>query len=596
MLRLAVLLAIGAASAAPAQLAVTQPTERLLLLPLSVTTPADSATSITVMDAVRERVAQLARYKVIVIPKAKICEALTASGFTCDILLDDRGASDLARFLTAQSYNRGSLTRNGGVLSADVRIISGSSGFGASFTVSGAPGVGPGSLVEAMAQRLNTIIRAAEYARSCTDQRSKGQYQRALDEARKALAIEPNLVSAHLCVATVYEAQRFGPDSIIAAAQRALKGDPKNTQALNLIANGYLQKGDTLRWLDALSSLARGDIKNIRTVLGVSQLLTQNKQAPKAVALIDDALAASPGEPQLMASKKRICIQNELWRCVLDVLGQELKSDTMVGRDTATLRLAIGAAQALADTQSYLKWTGVAVHNFPTSATYWKQRGAAWELAGKPDSAVVAYVKSLAIDPSDMTGTLLVAKALVDNANYDTVAVRNCRGDTSCVRQLRDHLIARLDTAKTYLDRAVSSPDTVARVNAAALMRSAGEKLVRAGVPEVAYQWLDRTLQVLAPRSPADTNGVRQLIRVNTSFWFGLASVSGLSKLYQDVVKSKNCDQAKAFYDRLQRTKQALQLGRSVHPPTADNLLNNVLPKFDAPIKSVKDSFKCKNF
>ena len=77
---LVVALMAGAAGTASAQLAVTQPTEKLLVLPF-VAAAADSAMSIVVTDAVRDRIAQVAKYKVVVVTKAKLCEALTASGF-----------------------------------------------------------------------------------------------------------------------------------------------------------------------------------------------------------------------------------------------------------------------------------------------------------------------------------------------------------------------------------------------------------------------------------------------------------------------------------------------------------------------------------
>jgi hypothetical protein len=74
-----------------------QPAIKLLLLPLQVKSPADSAASIALMDAVRAKVGQSARYKVYVVPKAKLCEALKASDFPCDVLLDPSQASLLAR-------------------------------------------------------------------------------------------------------------------------------------------------------------------------------------------------------------------------------------------------------------------------------------------------------------------------------------------------------------------------------------------------------------------------------------------------------------------------------------------------------------------
>src|SRR2546428_9463400 len=75
------------------------------------------------MDAVREKVGASARYKAYVVPKAKLCEALKASDFTCDVLLDPSQASLLARFLNVNAYNTGTFERAGGAMTARVRIV-----------------------------------------------------------------------------------------------------------------------------------------------------------------------------------------------------------------------------------------------------------------------------------------------------------------------------------------------------------------------------------------------------------------------------------------------------------------------------------------
>src|SRR5712692_1833369 len=118
MLRLVAVLAVGAVGNASAQLAVTQPTEKLLVLPLPVSAAADSATSIAVTDAVRERLSSLARYKVLLVTKSKMCEALAASGFPCDGRMDARQAEQLARFLDRKSWTLGALSHNSSTLTA----------------------------------------------------------------------------------------------------------------------------------------------------------------------------------------------------------------------------------------------------------------------------------------------------------------------------------------------------------------------------------------------------------------------------------------------------------------------------------------------
>ncbi len=163
---------------------------------------------------------------------------------------------------------------------------------------------------------------------------------------------------------------------------------------------------------------------------------------------------------------------------------------------------------------------------------------------------------------------------------------------------LQGQFADRIDSARTYLNTGVASRDSSIQLNAAAIMRSAGEKLVRAGAGERAVPWLDKTLELTGfdRATPADTVGGKAAIRRNAAFWYGLASVGTLSRDFSVMAKSKKCDQAKVFKDRLDRVKRALQMGRSVHPPTVDNLVINVLTKFDQPMESVKRAYKCRNF
>src|SRR5258708_33250581 len=107
-----------------------------------VKTPADSAFSVAVMDVAREKLGSLAKYKIQVIPKPKLCEALKASDYPCDVLLDETQANQLGRFLSVNAYTSGMLERSGGTGTATrpVRAI-GSSALAAPFTVSvGNPG------------------------------------------------------------------------------------------------------------------------------------------------------------------------------------------------------------------------------------------------------------------------------------------------------------------------------------------------------------------------------------------------------------------------------------------------------------------------
>jgi len=336
------------ATAARAQIAPQQPTVKVLLLPLTVKTPADSGLSVAVMDVAREKLGQSARYKVQVIPKPKLCEALAASDYACNVLLDETQANQLARFLNVNAYTTGTLERSGNTIAATIRVRDiGSSGLAALFAVSsGNPGTAA-AVGEQIAQRLNTIVRAGEQARECNEQRSKSQFARALDAARKALAIEPNLPAAHICIATVYEAQHMGVDSQLAAYQRASKGDSLNATAWENIAHLYQQKGDTLKAIDALVHELAGEPQNVQLRLGIVELLRQQKQYTRGKALLDEWLAKNPGDQRASDFRLRVCIEGELWRCVLDGFVEAVKNDSAkLGDSSGARRGAAGRRHA----------------------------------------------------------------------------------------------------------------------------------------------------------------------------------------------------------------------------------------------------------
>ncbi len=414
---LVVALMAAVAGTGTAQLAIQQPTEKLLVLPLMAAS-ADSAASIALSDAIRDRIGQLAKYKVLVITKLKLCEALTASGFPCDGLLDDQQAKQLARFLNVQAYVTGSLTKSGATWTAKVRVIDiSSAGMAASFTFSNTT---IPALAEAIAQRLNTIVKASEQSRECTANRQRGQFTRAIAAAQKALTIDPTSAGAYLCIATVYEAQRMPPDSLIAASERSLKGDPFNTTALDNIGHYWQQKGDTLKAIDAFIREWEVDRRNTSQLFGIVQLLRQMHQFPRAVELLDAGLQVTPADQGMLELKTRSCIEGSLWPCAVAGLKAQAQHDSALLKDTTFLNTALGAAQSAADTQALLKFSEVAVRNFPTSIRFLKARGQAFETAGTVDSALVVYKKTLALEQgNDVSLSLLIAKTIVDHAVYD---------------------------------------------------------------------------------------------------------------------------------------------------------------------------------
>jgi len=232
-------------------------------------------------------------------------------------------------------------------------------------------------------------------------------------------------------------------------------------------------------------------------------------------------------------------------------------------------------------------FTEAATRHFPNNVSFVKARAGALELAGKMDSAMVYYRKALALEPNDVGTSLQIAKAIVDAAVWDTTGQR----DTVAVKPRRAAFVAKIDAARASLKPGLTSPDSTQRLAAAVIMLTAGSKLAQAGAYGPAYPWLDSLLAMIAPKNPADTLGPKQQVRINASFWYGLSSVLTLNGPYQEM--TSRCPQAHAVFDRLTRTKNALLLGRRVHPPTADQMLGFVA-QYERAKPSVQNAFKCK--
>ena len=580
------------AATATAQLAVQQPTERLLVLPF-LASAADSAGSIALADAARDRVTSLAKGKVLVVPKAKLCEALKQSGFACDILLDDQQAKQLARFLQVHAYVSGTYAKSGSNLTADVRMIDiSSSGMAASFVATnGNPGTAA-ALAEPIAQRLNTVIRASEPIRDCNEDRKKASFSKARQDAQKALQLDPSSVGANLCLATVFEAQRM-PDSVLFYSKAALKGDSLNGTAWENIARVYQQRNDTVAMLHAFHMQWLGEPRNIGKVLGIAQLWRQMKQADSAVALIDQALTYSPADPQLLDLKLTICNEAGKYACSSHVFLMKFQHDTTLAADTGFLKPAIGAAQQAKDTVALDAFTAAAVLHFPNNASFKRTRAAAYEMRGKPDSGLVMLLAALKIDPKDVPTNLQIAQIMVDRAALDTAGIP--KTDTAALNRRRAAFAQKVDSAKPYLAPGLNSSDSTQRLAASVIMLTAGSKLAQAGAYTQAYPWLDTLLTIVAPKNAADTVGPKQQIRVNASFWYGLSSVLTLQGPYKAMTEAKGnarCPAARTVFDRLTRTKNALVLGTRVHPPTVKQMLGFV-DQYEKAKPQVQKAYKC---
>src|SRR2546425_183268 len=254
-----------------------------------------------------------------------------------------------------------------------------------------------------------------------------------------------------------------------------------------------------LKAIDAYIHELHGEPQNTPLRLGIAELLRLQKQYQQAVNLLDEGLARNAADQKMAESKLRICLEGELWRCVVDGFVQQLKNDSTRQADSSFLKSAIGAAQQISDTQDLLLFAHTATRHFPKHAPFWEALGAAFDLKGQRDSSVWAYKQAFAIDPNRYNTALLIAKTIVEGTVYDT-AHAPPKSDSVILKAYRNAFADKLDNARAYVTKALASPDSNLRVSAAVILLQGGQKIAQTQAYDRAYPWLDQALQLVPPQ------------------------------------------------------------------------------------------------
>src|SRR5207245_1978070 len=202
---------------------------------------------------------------------------------------------------------------------------------------------------------------------------------------------------------------------------------------------------------------------------GTAQLLLTNRQHQKCVQLVEAALRGTPGDAALTDLGIRCATEGSLWQAASDLYQARLEADTALQHDSTFLRGAIAVNQAIPDTTRLLNLSRLGARSFPRSKSFAKQLGAAYELAGKIDSAIIAYQQAYRMDTTDVSTGLLVAKTIVDHSVLDTARFNPCQRakDTTCLRVMGTAFAVKLDSAWPYITPGFASRDSSSRFAAA---------------------------------------------------------------------------------------------------------------------------------
>ena len=553
---------------AAAQRRQAQNLERMLVLPPLPADAADSAYVLELAAEVRNRLSGRVRNQITVITTERYCEALEASGFDCGFLPDPNSGDQLAQFLRADSYATGSFERDSSVPTVRLRLVDiGRSGIAGWLFAQGEAGQPAADFARVISDSLRNQVRAGQEARNCSDRRDRSDFRGARDRAERAFEMYPNHPSAAQCVAYVFEATAQPNDSLIWAYKKLVKGDSLLTRSWERLARLYFETGDTLNAVEAFNSQLNVDPGNRELRVQVVRMWVDLENHDRARSVIDEGLADSPENLELLQLRATTCFGGQDWACAVETLSRMYEANPDLVGDSLFYVQVIGAAELAADTAAHLRWTEEAVTRTPNSLSFWKQRTGVLAGAGDDAALMDAYAHWAALDPTDNRPLLAQVGMMVEAFQVDT-----------SVAPLDMAALMEIQTMLTTIENmAPDDPNT--KRSLAVFYYQPAQKLTQGQVrPELAMAWLERAIEL-------DVDG---RLGQAPNFFFGFATLLHLGKIFAEVqaaeapvredvsntaLRAQLCAVLTRYQETIALGVQRMELGQSISPEAAGQIL-----------------------
>jgi tetratricopeptide (TPR) repeat protein len=267
-------------------------------------------------------------------------------------------------------------------------------------------------------QRCEALVREG------TSSGNKAKYQEAQAAARAAITAYPAANIARVCLMTAMQLSGATPDQILTVAKEVLATDPKNYHALIFAANAYKGKADTIAYVNHLVTVLATEPTNVVLASTVVNELAAMKKFGDARKIIDDAVAANPGDPDLIRLRFRILTATEEWKEAI-LAGEELmRTDTSA---TDTLFFINLASAYKSDSQPDAAANAIAkgIAKYPGYARLYVIQSQYLRQAGKPADAIEISRKLIELDPKSPDAALAyltIVQSYIELGQFDSIA------------------------------------------------------------------------------------------------------------------------------------------------------------------------------
>jgi tetratricopeptide (TPR) repeat protein len=443
------------------------------------------------------------------------------------------------------------------------------------------------------------MVESLPDAKACIDQRTS-KPDKAVESANKAIKVVPNHGLAHYCLALIAQDKKSPRAEVVKHLQGSAKGDPVSLPVWTALATQYQQANDTANTLVAFKQMLRVAPTNQKLREELFKYFLQSGHPETALEVADEGLKIDPYNADLYDLKSNACLFLSNFKCAVDALETMYATDSTKADTLFFTKISAAAAEGeKPDTARLLKWAQLGVRKYPDNPTLLGYLNRGYSMTGQVDSVVSVTNKIIAKDTTAVVPALEAAQALINAPPASGTAAPPAAGpgappapkrdtaakrDTTTATDSATASTSRAKEALPFLEFVIKYGDPQAKENAAALLYTAGAKLLQ---------------------QPQDLQGAAELLRLavqsaNPSGKVGPASnyLLGLATLFQvpqidpQAEKQKSCDLARQEETLLTEAETALTAGRTVNQEAVDKNLG-IIKQYKPRVRSMLKAY-CK--
>jgi tetratricopeptide (TPR) repeat protein len=577
LLRLVTLVAVGGAVSAPlaaqgiprnARTSSVNLAPRFMVANPFAFAPADSAPAVAIGSGIREEMKDVVGRDFQVVEQQQMNDALTQYGYPKDAILSPALATTLAkniqaRFLVSSTIAKG----QGGRYSVTARLLGVSDDAGNVVTLPQNQGESPQAFGKRLAEALDPLVKSLPDAKACIDQRTS-KPDKAAESANKAIKAAPNHGLAHYCLALLAQDKKAPRPEVVKHLQASAKGDPLSLPVWTALATQFQQANDTANTLVAFKQMLRVAPTNQKLREELFKYFLQSGHPETALEVADEGLKIDPYNADLYDLKSNACLFLSNFKCAVDALETMYATDSTKADTLFFTKISAAAAEGeQPDTTRLLKWSQIGVRKYPDNPTLLGYLNRAYSMTGQVDSVVAITSKIIAKDTTAVVPALEASQALINAPPAAGTGTPPATGTDTAARTDTTAGVStsRAKEALPFLEFAIKYGDPQAKENAAALLYTAGAKLLQ---------------------QPQDLQGAAELLRVAvqsanptgkvgpaSNYLLGLATLFQVPQIDPQAEKQKSCDLAKQEETLLTESETALTAGRAVNQEAVDKNL-----------------------